>query len=86
MTEPKRRGRPPRGEAQTPVAPSRTWEYYQSAHPEPPFPNALNALGAQGWELIMIYTDNDPMRSPTYYAVFKREVVGNMERLRLNAI
>jgi len=75
MSEPKRRGRPPKGDGAL-SRPTHIWEYTQSAYPDPPFPKALNELGAQGWELISIYTDNDPMRSPTYYAVFKREVSG----------
>lgn len=72
MSEPKRRGRPPRSEA---LASSRQcWEYEQVAYSEPPLRAELNRYGALGWELVGIYASEKPMHDATFYAVFKREI------------
>ena len=34
---------------------------------------AFNVLGAEGWELVTIYSTGDGHYAPVYYAVFKRE-------------
>ena len=36
---------------------------------------SLDEYGADGWELVQVYTQDDLMRAAAYHAVFKREVV-----------
>ena len=57
------------------TAKPRRWEYMTIVYDGPFGKTSLNEYGADRWELVQIYTQDDPMRAHAYHAVFKREVV-----------